>query len=210
MPSSLLPSSSAAQVNKKRLLYTVQEPFYVAQATDNLFFLFIPLLFFYTEKKGGFVVRFLFSVLCISIIPLFLFGCAPASSQATFSSSETSSSSELESESESFSSTLDPSEEGYIAGNSHGFTDGRSDGFDAGTSDGEQIPSESLDFGDTYESGYTVGYNRAYAKWWLTGYLEAYLSQHPEIDEYDLIDDVIRCFPDADVSDMIDYLRSAQ
>ena len=30
------------------------------------------------------------------------------------------------------------------------------------------------------------------------------------IDEYDLIDDVIRCFPDADVSDMVDYLRSAQ
>lgn len=155
-------------------------------------------------------MRFLFSALCISIIPLFFFGCAPASSQATFSSSETSSSSKLERESESFSSTLDPSEKGYIAGNSHGFTEGRSDGFNAGTSNGEQTPSESLDFGDTYESGYTVGYNRAYAKQWLSGYVDGYISQHPEITEYDLIDDILYTFPDADISDLIGYLRFSQ
>ena len=113
-------------------------------------------------------------------------------------------------EPESFSSTLDPSEEGYLAGNSHGFAEGRSDGFDAGTSNGEQTPSDSLDFGETYESGYTVGYNRAYAKWWLSGYIDGYISQHPEIDEYELLDDILYTFPDADISDLIDYLKSAE
>ena len=123
-----------------------------------------------------------------------------------FATSELASSSFSQQESHS-SRTLSLSEDGFFDGDGHGFKDGYSDGFDSGMADAEQTPSESLDFGDTYDSGYSVGYNRAYARWWLAGYLDAYLSQHPEIDEYDLADDILRCFPDADMADLVDYMR---
>lgn len=103
-----------------------------------------------------------------------------------------------------------PSEEGYIAGDGPGFHDGRSEGFEAGESAGMQNAFPPFDDEGTYEDGYTFGYGKAYAQGWLNGYISGYLSQHPEINEYDLIDNALSNFPDSDISDMIDYLHSSQ
>lgn len=205
LPSSLLSSVAAAQVNKKTAPVHRTRAVFVAAATDNSFFLFILLFFFYTgQKRGNYMKRSILVFFSI-LLGLSFFSCAHSATES--SSIYKDSSSSLTSAS---SFALIPSEEGYIAGNGPGYRDGRSDGFDAGESAGSQNTSSPFDDEGSYEDGYASGYGQAYARYWLHGYINGYISQHPEIDEYDLMDAILYNFPDADISDLIDYLRSSQ
>nr|DAE62433.1 MAG TPA: hypothetical protein [Caudoviricetes sp.] len=107
--------------------------------------------------------------------------------------------------SESVSSVSHPdSGDSYTDGSLQGIDDGRAAGYSSGLSDGEKNASVSP------ESDYEDGYTTFYSKKWLQGYIDGYVSQHPGIDEYELLDDLLYTFPDADISDLIDYLRLSE
>lgn len=150
-------------------------------------------------------MRFFIALLSITIAPLLLSSCSAAELPASSSSVQVVSSSQESDASDDFLS-------GYLRGMDSGSSDGFSNGFDLGESNGESI--ESIPFDDytnpSFDTGYEQGYQQYYIHNWLSGYLSGYLSQHPEINEYDLLDIVIGSFPDAKISDMIDYLRTCQ
>lgn len=73
------------------------------------------------------------------------------------------------------------------------------------------VPADVL-FGHGSSSSASSGVSNssAAASHTLTPCEEGYISQHPEINEYDLLDDILYTFPDVDTDDLIDYLRSAR
>lgn len=110
----------------------------------------------------------------------------------------------------SSSREIAPNDSGFIDGALHGGDDGRDAGYISGSSDGEKNAYTWRDPEATYEDGYSNGYSSFYAENWLQGYIDGYVSQHPGIDEYELLDDLLYTFPDADISDLIDYLRLSE